>query len=343
MKNSMKRNILIALLAIVTLTCWAQEKSKVNPGWLWEISGNGLAQKSYLFGTCHGEGHNFTNEEIYGSIYGLADAVNQAETLFLEVSDNQKLKAELNKEDMEKFKEMMDKLKNPGPESMMPEGVYYKPFFDSLSHFNEFHSFMTYKMKDPEYWKKNPSYWSMRLSLYFFTMPRKNVRTVDGAMREEFLKRGKEVGGLESSAFGFSKVLSKFMNISSLDTMSMKNQVNLVYAFSKICNNDSLFQGNTSYKNYLVNDTCYFSRCLQEGQNEMKKKIGDQTYKALEESREYENQHLLKERNEAWIPIIRENIAQRPCLIAVGCKHLMGDIGLIAMLRRKGYTVTPVF
>ena len=32
-----------------------------NPGWLWEISGNGLLQKSYLFGTCHGEGHNFTD------------------------------------------------------------------------------------------------------------------------------------------------------------------------------------------------------------------------------------------------------------------------------------------
>ena len=37
-----------------------------------------------------------------------------------------------------------------------------------------------------------------------------------------------------------------------------------------------------------------------------------------------------------------ENITQRRCMIAVGCRHLMGSSGLIALLRREGYAITPV-
>ena len=34
--------------------------------------------------------------------------------------------------------------------------------------------------------------------------------------------------------------------------------------------------------------------------------------------------------------------ALRSCMIAVGCRHLLGSESLIALLRRKGYTVEPV-
>lgn len=48
------------------------------------------------------------------------------------------------------------------------------------------------------------------------------------------------------------------------------------------------------------------------------------------------------DRNVAWIPLIEEKIAARPTMIAVGCRHLLGSQSLIAMLRRKGYTVEPI-
>ena len=68
----MKKFLFSALLALVTISATAQKNSDANnnPGWLWEISGNGLKQKSYLFGTCHGEGHSFTKEEVF-SLTGL--------------------------------------------------------------------------------------------------------------------------------------------------------------------------------------------------------------------------------------------------------------------------------
>ena len=39
---------------------------------------------------------------------------------------------------------------------------------------------------------------------------------------------------------------------------------------------------------------------------------------------------------------IKEDITQRPFMIAVGCRHLLGSNSLIALLRREGYTVEPV-
>lgn len=57
---------------------------------------------------------------------------------------------------------------------------------------------------------------------------------------------------------------------------------------------------------------------------------------------EDDNDHEIQyDRNVKWIPVIRENIAERPSMIAVGCRHLMGSESLIAMLRREGYTVEP--
>ena len=50
----LKRQVICILFSFVAIIAKAQAAS--NPGWLQEISGNGLEQKSFLFGTCHGDG-----------------------------------------------------------------------------------------------------------------------------------------------------------------------------------------------------------------------------------------------------------------------------------------------
>ncbi len=54
-----------------------------DAGWLWTISGNSLQQKSYLFGTCHGDGHQFTAEEMF-SISGLENTLGKVEKVLFE-------------------------------------------------------------------------------------------------------------------------------------------------------------------------------------------------------------------------------------------------------------------
>lgn len=219
----MKRHTITILLAFVAFIAKAQTAS--NPGWLWKISGNGLAQNSYLFGTCHGDGISFTDEEIY-SIHGLSEVLDEAKAVFFETNMGSK---EISEEEKEEMKQLMDKTYRPGPEYMMPEGVFYKPLFDSVAHFNEVNKFMSYKMKDVEYWKKTPGYWCIRLSLYAFTKARM-CRFVDTALYEEATKRGKEIGGLETHAFGMGKIMPMYTDTESIDTLSMKEEAKIIYS-----------------------------------------------------------------------------------------------------------------
>ncbi len=51
---------------------------------------------------------------------------------------------------------------------------------------------------------------------------------------------------------------------------------------------------------------------------------------------------LLFDRNHNWVGKLAEWMPERGILVAVGCGHLVGDQGLISLLREAGYTVTPV-
>jgi len=51
---------------------------------------------------------------------------------------------------------------------------------------------------------------------------------------------------------------------------------------------------------------------------------------------------MLDRRNARWIPEIIEQAKKTPTFFAVGAGHLGGQKGVIAMLRKQGYTVTPV-
>lgn len=55
----------------------------------------------------------------------------------------------------------------------------------------------------------------------------------------------------------------------------------------------------------------------------------------------YEELLLLK-RNRNWIPVMEELMTRETVFFAVGAGHLAGDEGVIALLRKAGYTMTPV-
>lgn len=54
------------------------------------------------------------------------------------------------------------------------------------------------------------------------------------------------------------------------------------------------------------------------------------------------NHILLDRRNEEWLPKIEDWISEGSAFIAVGAGHLLSGVGLIDLLREKGYTVEPV-
>lgn len=51
---------------------------------------------------------------------------------------------------------------------------------------------------------------------------------------------------------------------------------------------------------------------------------------------------MLITRNKKWIPVIKKAITDQPSFFAVGAGHLGGQQGIIALLKKEGYTLTPV-
>ena len=51
---------------------------------------------------------------------------------------------------------------------------------------------------------------------------------------------------------------------------------------------------------------------------------------------------LLKKRNTNWIPIIAKSVKEQPCFFAVGAGHLAGENGVINLLRKAGFIITPI-
>ncbi len=52
---------------------------------------------------------------------------------------------------------------------------------------------------------------------------------------------------------------------------------------------------------------------------------------------------LLNQRNKNWIPIIGSKLQNQKILFAVGAGHLGGTQGVLALLKKEGYTLRPIF
>lgn len=67
-------------------------------------------------------------------------------------------------------------------------------------------------------------------------------------------------------------------------------------------------------------------------------------FELIIENPQYEShmESLLYNRNAKWVPMIIEKIKAEPTFFAVGAGHLASDKGVLALLKKEGYTVEPV-
>ncbi|MBX2916746.1 MAG: TraB/GumN family protein [Cyclobacteriaceae bacterium] len=98
----------------------------------------------------------------------------------------------------------------------------------------------------------------------------------------------------------------------------------------------------------LLHGVIYF----KEQKEEFAKLMSDYPQGNLEEIFEYtlhpldNNQKFIEafyfKRNEEWLPKIEKMVKDNVAFISVGIGHLEGERGLLALLKSKGYTLTPV-
>lgn len=119
----------------------------------------------------------------------------------------------------------------------------------------------------------------------------------------------------------FLEILDYQMNI--INKITIEEQVEMMFA------DEQSMDALTAYKNLL---TAYKTGDLDKLAELMK---ADPSYKKFEKE-------LLTDRNTNWIPLIEDIVKKQSAFIAVGSTHLPGDEGVISLLKKQGYEVTPV-
>jgi uncharacterized protein YbaP (TraB family) len=101
-------------------------------------------------------------------------------------------------------------------------------------------------------------------------------------------------------------------------------------------------------KELLMKTVKESERMLKEGE-EIFNQYKNQDLKAIEKSfadnKDYtveEIAGLLEKRNKNWISKMPQLMQSSPVFFAVGAGHLIGDNGLISLLKKEGYTLKPL-
>lgn len=280
--------VILFLLQVIVLRAQENIPVQLEPGLLWEISGNGLKQKSYLFGTMH----LMPKSDFFYPPKTL-EKIKSAKTMALEIDINIPVKEQL----------------QMAHEILLPSGKELRDYL-SEKEYAVFKSFLldtlgVSESKFEKYIKLKPFY------IYSILLT-------------------EELGKVESYEKEFNKLAKKHqIKMIGLEEikfqMDLVNQMDIREQAMSIIGVDMMQEFNAMlsiYKKQNLNELFLFMR----------------------KSTEYERMEgeMLVKRNLNWIPKIEDLIAKESSFIAVGAAHLAGSMGVINLLRQKGYTLTPV-
>ncbi len=277
----MKKIFFILSLLIIESNCLAQENTL-----LWSVSGNGLKDTSYLYGTIH---------LICAEDFILKEKVERSFTkcdeLFLEL-------------DMDDEKEMEIMLSSINGDEKLSEILTKKQQKKLDKKLNK-ELGTSLEMVD--------QYSLTTISTLFLVkaMNCTETKSYEQVFMEMANKKGIEIKGLEKVTFqieclkkGESKEES-FENIFDTETVETLREVISAYGDENLSDLKALFSDST----YMDENT---------------------------------KEWLLNVRNENWVDKMPKIMKAKPAFFAIGAAHLIGDKGLISLLRKEGYNVSPV-
>lgn len=299
----MKKIIILAIAIVIASSMQAQL--------LYKITGQGIEKPSYIVGT-----HHLIDGSFADKIPGLSQALEEVNQVYGEI--------------------VMSDMQNPDTlqplmaAMMLPEGktlrdVLSKEQFEKLDQF--FAENFGVKFSSDEIYSQmgtmTPTAISTQLTMMFSMIDLAGQynpgNTIDQYFQVQALKAGKKVGGLESVRFQTSVLFgNKPIEEQVDDLMQYIEMADLSREINK----------------ELVE--AYYAQDIRSIQTAF-----EESYELTENDQE-EYVELLDKRNMKWIDLIPTIIKQEPTFIAVGVGHLLGEKGIIELLRAKGYTVEAV-
>jgi uncharacterized protein YbaP (TraB family) len=288
LKISLKNVLTTLMLVMFVFLAFAGEKEEKSL--LWKISGNGLKENSYLFGTIH----MICKDQFY-----MDERIENA------LASSKVLAMELNMADPNLMAEMQKLSVNPGFANI--KGEFSAEQASALDKFLT----TSYGAGLDQLGILKPFVLSSMVLVKM--LPCTEQSSYELFLTEKAKEQSKTVKGLETVAF----------QMGVFDQIPQKLQID---ELGKMVTNP-------------------------EGMEEFDKLVGayldqdlDRLYDLITENdmfREYGNL-LLEDRNKNWIPKIEEMVKEQTTFIAVGSGHLGSETGVIALLRKAGYTVEAV-
>lgn len=278
---------------------------------LWKISGNGLTKPSYVVGTYHLAPVSFVD-----SIPGLKAALDEAEQVYgeLDMSEMQDMNA------LMKMQQAM----------LLPEGQQLDKLLtaDQLKRLNAYMTeLMGVDLNNPmvagQMNRLKPAAVEMQFQVISCLKKQQGFdpqNLFDGYFQKAAAEKGKAVGGLETMDFQTQVLyLSK----------SLERQVETL-----MCAVD-----NKEFVEQVMDQTmkAFFAQDLDGVKAAIDLKLGTGCDATPEEE-----EALIYGRNADWAAKLPAIMQAKPTFLAVGAAHLPGERGLLALLRKAGYDVTPV-
>ena len=295
------------LFSLLALACCVAARAQL----LYEISGNGLRQSSYVIGTYHLAPVSFVD-----SIPGLHDALNRSQQVYGELDMkelmSQDVALKLQRAMMLQGDTTLMTLLTAEQQARLNAGLRQLVGVD-----------LTNPLIAGQLGKLTPSALLTQLSVLLYMKKRNGfdpMHPFDNYFQEVATRQGKPVGGFESVDFQINTLFKG---------QSMERQVQLLLCFAD----------NLDFQEALADEIigAFFSQSL-EGMEQAE----DAKLSAECDSRPEEEDMIIYNRNATWAQAMPAIMAERATFFAVGAAHLPGDRGLLALLRKAGYSVTPV-
>ena len=278
--------------------------ANVNGQLLWRITGGNCYKPSYLFGTLHLESSNFID-----SVPGLKEAIDEVDAIYGEVVKDEMLSksavSKLLKESEAPADSTIDKFLTP-EEYRLVDGVV-KEYMRGLIGLDKLKKFkpMTVIMQLE----------AMQMLKYFPDF--KSIdQGLDMGIQTMGDELGKYVGGFES----------------------IEEQISIAYGTSLREQARSLVEMCAHDKDYGDYNRELSAAYHRQDLAALEELLTDPTRGMSEESLE----RMCYSRNRKWMSKIIPTVPVQSMLIVVGAAHLIGDQGLIELLRSSGYVVEPM-
>ncbi len=299
----MKKILIFAMLALVSLSSQAQL--------LYKISGNGLKEPSYIVGTYH-----LAKVSFVDSIPGIRRVMNECKQTY----------CELRMQDM--F--IPDSLAIIQKAQLLPEGTTLDKLLsaEEMTRLNAYMkdllgADMTNPLVAEQMGKMTPGAIGVQLSLANFIKKEKDFdinNQFDTYFQKQAIAQGKNIGGFETIGFQVKTLYQgKSIERQKEELMCQVDNADFYYAMT-----EALIQA-------------YYTQDL----DAVKEVFETKMHNSCDPTPEEEAQ-LIYNRNANWLTKMPAVMAQKPTLFAVGAGHLVGDKGVLNLLRQAGYTVEGV-